>query len=137
MYNKVILVGTVGQNPELKKVSNDTSFVSISLAINKKIKNEIKTDWFKCVFFGKVADSFSKAVKKGSSVVIEGSLSQRTWVGKDGKKNDTTEINVFSWDFFNTFYNKNKQSSPSVEPDVSISLPESEEVLLDDDDIPF
>ncbi|MNF92345.1 Single-stranded DNA-binding protein [compost metagenome] len=97
--NKVILVGTCGQDPEVRYLPNGNAVTNLSLATseqwtdkqtNQKVE---KTEWHRVSLFGKVAEIAGEYLRKGSQVYIEGKLQTREWE-KDGIKRYTTEIVV-------------------------------------------
>jgi single-strand DNA-binding protein len=98
--NKVILIGYLGQNPDIRYMTNGSAVVNINLATseNWKDKNtgEIKekTEWHKVVLFGKLAEIAGEYLKKGSQVYIEGSLQTRKWKDQNNFERYTTEIIV-------------------------------------------
>lgn len=95
--NKVILIGNVGQAPELKHV-NETPYCIISVATNESYKDkdgnkQIKTEWHNVVLWRNQADFAVKYIKKGSKVGVEGKLRTRSWQDKETNKTMyTTEI---------------------------------------------
>lgn len=97
--NKVILVGTLGQDPEVKYLTNGNAVCNLSLATSEQWKDKQtgekkeKTEWHRVVMFGKVAEIAGEYCRKGSQVYIEGKLETREWE-KDGVKRYTTEIKV-------------------------------------------
>lgn len=97
--NKVILVGTCGQDPEVKYMTNGNAVTSVSLATSEQWKDKQtgekkeKTEWHRVCLFGKVAEIAGEYLRKGSQVYIEGKLQTREWE-KDGVKRYTTEIVV-------------------------------------------
>lgn len=97
--NKVILVGTIGQDPEVKILSNGNAVCNLSIATSEQWKDKQtgekkeKTEWHRVVMFGKVAEIAGEYCRKGSQVYIEGKLETREWE-KDGVKRYTTEIKV-------------------------------------------
>lgn len=97
--NKVILVGTCGQDPEVKYLSNGNAVTNLSLATSEQWKDKQsgekkeKTEWHRVVIFGKVAEIAGEYLRKGSQVYIEGKLQTREWE-KDGIKRYLTEIVV-------------------------------------------
>lgn len=96
MINKVILIGNVGKDPEVRHLENGKSVASFTMATTNKYKDQqgaVKesTEWHQIVFWGKVAEVVEKYVKKGSKLYIEGSLKTRSWE-KDGVTRYTTEI---------------------------------------------
>ena len=97
--NKVILVGTCGQDPELRFLPNGNAVCNVSLATNeewmdKQTNQKVsRTEWHRVSMFGKVAEIAGEYLRKGSQVYIEGKLQTREWE-KDGIKRYTTEIVV-------------------------------------------
>lgn len=96
--NKVILVGNLGADPEIRYLSNGGAVANIRLATSDRQKdranNEIKevTEWHRVVFFGRLAEIVSEYLKRGSLVYIEGRIRTRKWQGQDGTNRYSTEI---------------------------------------------
>lgn len=97
--NKVIIVGSVGQDPEVKYLTNGNAVCNLSVATSEQWKDKQsgeakqRTEWHRVVMFGKVAEIAGEYCRKGSQVYIEGKLETREWE-KDGVKRYTTEIKV-------------------------------------------
>ncbi len=97
--NKVILVGTCGQDPEVRYMPNGNAVTNLSLATSEQWTDKQtgqkveKTEWHRVAMFGKVAEIAGEYLRKGSQVYIEGKLQTREWE-KDGIKRYTTEIIV-------------------------------------------
>lgn len=95
--NKVILVGTVGKDPEVKYMPNGGAVANVSVATHESWKDKASgekketTEWHRVVFFRQLAETVGKYVRKGHQIYIEGSLKTRSWE-KDGQKHYTTEI---------------------------------------------
>jgi single-strand DNA-binding protein len=94
--NKVTLFGNVGKDPE-SKVINQKTVTKFSLATNKSYSNSAgekvtETQWHQIVLWGKVAETASKYVKKGQSLIIEGEISYRSYENKEGQTVYITEI---------------------------------------------
>ncbi|MFI4853206.1 MAG: single-stranded DNA-binding protein [Candidatus Makana argininalis] len=98
--NKVILIGKLGNDPEIKSMINGSTMVNISIATSEiwKDKNNgekrEKTEWHRVVFFGKIADIAGEYLHKGSQVYIEGSLHTRKWQDNNGNYKYITEVIV-------------------------------------------
>lgn len=96
--NKVILVGNLGRDPEVRHLSSGDAVVNISIATTDKWKDkqtgEAKemTEWHKVNFFGKLAEIVGQYLKKGSTIYIEGSIHTRKYTDKDGAEKYSTEI---------------------------------------------
>lgn len=97
--NKVILVGTCGQDPEVRYLPNGSAVTNLSLATSeawsdKQTGQKVeKTEWHRVVLFGKVAEIAGEYLRKGSQCYIEGKLKTREWE-KDGIKRYVTEVHV-------------------------------------------
>ena len=98
--NKVILIGNLGKDPEVKYMPSGDAIANITLATsdtwNDKSSGEKKekTEWHRVVFFGKLAEIVGQYLKKGSKVYVEGQLQTRKWQGQDGQDRYTTEVVV-------------------------------------------
>lgn len=95
--NKVILVGNLGQDPELRYTGNGTAVCNLRLATNEAYKDQNnewvdKTEWHSVVAWARLAEICGEYLKKGSQVYIEGSLQTRTWEDRDGNTRYTTEV---------------------------------------------
>ncbi|EPJ7711153.1 single-stranded DNA-binding protein [Citrobacter freundii] len=98
--NKVILVGNLGQDPEVRYLPNGGAVANITLATSEswrdKATGEMKeqTEWHRVVLFGKLAEVASEYLRKGSQVYIEGQLRTRKWTDQSGVEKYTTEVLV-------------------------------------------
>ena len=95
--NKVLLMGNLGRDPEVRFTTGGQSVANFSIATNEtwKDKNgqvQEKTEWHKIVVWGKLAELCGEYLKKGRQAFIEGRLQTREWTDKEGKKNYSTEI---------------------------------------------
>jgi len=96
--NKVILVGNLGKDPEVRYSPNGGGVANITIATTESWKDKTsgekveKTEWHRVVFFGRLAEIAGEYLKKGSQVYIEGRLQTRKWQDKEGKDRYTTEI---------------------------------------------
>lgn len=96
--NKVILVGNVGVNPELRHTPNDSAVTQLSIATSESWKDkntgetQERTEWHKVVLFNRLAEIAAEYVKKGSKIYIEGSLKTRKWTDNAGVEKYTTEV---------------------------------------------
>ncbi|KTT01647.1 single-stranded DNA-binding protein [Pseudomonas parafulva] len=97
--NKVILVGTCGQDPEVRYLPNGNAVTNLSLATSEQWTDKQsgqrveRTEWHRVVLFGKMAEIAGEYARKGSQLYIEGKLQTREWE-KDGIKRYTTEVHV-------------------------------------------
>ncbi|WWO97018.1 MAG: single-stranded DNA-binding protein [Candidatus Dasytiphilus stammeri] len=98
--NKVILIGYLGQNPEIRYMPNGNAVTNLNLATSESWRdkqtgeNKEKTEWHRVVLFGKLAEVAGEFLHKGSQVYIEGTLQTRKWKDSHGQERYTTEIIV-------------------------------------------
>jgi len=92
--NKIILVGNLGRDPELKVSPGGVSFCRFSLGVTEKYSGEDKTEWFNCVTFNRLAEVADKYLKKGRQVYIEGRLQTRKYQDKAGQDRQASEVIV-------------------------------------------
>ena len=96
--NKVILVGNLGKDPEVRYSPNGGAVANITIATSESWKDKTsgekqeKTEWHRVVFFGRLAEIAGEYLKKGAQIYIEGRLQTRKWQDKEGKDRYTTEI---------------------------------------------
>ena len=98
MLNNLVIKGNLTRDCELKTVGNDTSLATFSIAVNDKYKDNEKTHFFDCKFFGKSGAAFAQYHSKGSQCLLVGSIEQERWE-KDGQKRSTVVINVRNFEF--------------------------------------
>lgn len=98
--NKVIIVGSLGQDPEVKYLNNGAAVANLSIATSEEWKDKStgdkkqNTEWHRVVIFGKLAEIAGEYLRKGSQVYIEGKLQTRKWHDQSGNDRYTTEIVV-------------------------------------------
>ncbi|MEE8731471.1 MAG: single-stranded DNA-binding protein [Rahnella inusitata] len=98
--NKVILVGNLGQDPEIRYMPNGGAVANMTLATSESWRDKAtgeqkeKTEWHRVVLFGKLAEVAGEYLKKGSQVYIEGALQTRKWTDQAGVEKYTTEVVV-------------------------------------------
>ena len=96
--NKVILVGNLGQKPDMKYTQSNTAVANLSLATSESWKEKdsgdlkTKTEWHRVVYFGKLAEIAEQYLDKGSKVYVEGKLQTRKWQDQSGNDRYTTEV---------------------------------------------
>ena len=101
--NKVILVGNLGQDPEVRYTPGGAAITNISIATSESWKDkntgqmQDKTEWHRVVFFGKLAEIAGEYLHKGSQVYVEGKLQTRKWQDKQGQDRYSTEVVVDSF----------------------------------------
>jgi len=98
--NKVILIGNLGQDPEVRYTPSGDAVTNITLATSESWTDKAtqqkqeRTEWHRIVFFGKLAEVVGQYLRKGSKVYVEGALRTRKWQGQDGQDRYTTEVVV-------------------------------------------
>lgn len=148
--NKVILVGNLGKDPELRTTSSGSSVCNFSIATTERWKNnesgnlEERTEWHNIVVWGRQAENCNQYLTKGSPVFIEGRLQTRSWEDKEGKKRYTTEIVALTVKFLGSRRDAGERSVAPVAEAYSGSAakkvapaPESPPDFNEDEDIPF
>jgi single-strand DNA-binding protein len=96
--NKVILVGNIGKDPEVRYTASGAAITNISVATSESWRDKTsgeqqeRTEWHKVVFFNRLAEIAGEYLKKGSQVYVEGSLRTRKWQDQSGQDRYTTEI---------------------------------------------
>lgn len=142
--NKVILLGRLGQDPELKHTPSGAAVCNFSMATseswNDKNTNEKKekTEWHRIVVWGKLAELCNQYLSKGRQAFVEGKLETRSYDDKDGVKKYTTEIRALTVQFIggDNSQGENKNQSSSNKPaakDYNVST----DANFSSDDIPF
>jgi single-strand DNA-binding protein len=96
--NKVILIGNLGNDPEVRYTAGGSAVANVSLATTESWRDkesgeqQEKTEWHRIVFFGRLAEIVAEYLKKGSQIYVEGRLQTRKWQDKEGNDRYTTEI---------------------------------------------
>lgn len=144
--NKVILIGNVGRDPEVRYLNNETPVANFSLATSETYTNRngekvTQTEWHNIVLWRGLASVAEKYVKKGTQLYIEGNIRTRSWDDKDGNKRYTTEIVGTNMQMLGRRGEggQNGGDSASTMPDNEPSSP-SEPFVQDNDvadDLPF
>ena len=128
--NKVIIVGNLGQDPEARFTPQGTAVTNLSIATNESWKNQEgqiqdRTEWHRVVMYGKMAETASEYMRKGSMVYVEGRLRTKEWEDQNQIKRKTTEIMC---DNFTMLGRRGDNQS------IQNNRPESS---TEDDDLPF
>jgi single-strand DNA-binding protein len=140
--NKVILIGNLGADPEVKYLSNGTTVANFRIATSENRVNRASgekttmTEWHRIVAFGRLAEICGEYLNKGKQVYIEGRLRTRTWEDKEGNKRSSTEIVANQMQMLGA-----AGGAPAAPP---APTPEAEKESFDpnmasgpDDDVPF
>ena len=137
--NKVILVGNLGKDPDMRYTAGGDAVANLSIATseswndNQTGEKKEKTEWHRVVFFRRIAEVCGEYLKKGSSVYIEGSLRTRDWEDDQGNKRYTTEIIGREMQMLG---GRRSEDNMDQSPQMNSSSPQPEEGLIDNE-IPF
>lgn len=136
MINKVILIGNLGKDPEIRRLESGAVVAKFSIATSENYRDkdgnwQEQTEWHDIVVWRTLAERAEQSLKKGMTIYLEGKLTHRTWQDQDGKNRKTTEVVA---DYFRIL--DKKQGSPqagSAQPaETSFDAPITEE-----NDLPF
>lgn len=139
MINKVILVGRVGLDPEVRVLPDGGKIARLSIATTERIYNKESntttdhTEWHKVSLWGGLADVADKWVHKGDLLYIEGTIRTREWLDKEQRKNYTTEINAKDMKMLGS-RSSNEAKDVSVEPEPTQDVAP---IPTDPDGLPF
>lgn len=100
--NKAILIGHLGQDPDIRQTNSGSSVANFSLATSKKYKDQqgewkTKTEWHRVVVFGKSAEFVGNYFRKGTKAYVEGEITTKEWEDREGNKKKSTEIVVLPY----------------------------------------
>jgi len=147
--NKVLILGNVGKDPEIRYLPSGGAVANLSIATSEKWKDkqtgqqQEKTEWHRCSAFGKLAEIIGEYVKKGSKIYVEGSIHTRKWQAQDGTDRYSTEIKVRSMQMLDSRGETDStapqaQSNHSAQPaQQPVAAQQSGGYDSFDDDIPF
>ncbi|MEY0302574.1 single-stranded DNA-binding protein [Providencia manganoxydans] len=145
--NKVILIGHLGQDPEIRYMPAGGAVANLTLATSESWRDKQtgemreKTEWHRVVIFGKLAEVAGEYLKKGSQVYIEGSLQTRKWQDQSGQDRYTTEVVVNvggSMQMLGGNSNQAGSQQPARQTQQQKPAPQNNEPPMDwDDNIPF
>jgi single-strand DNA-binding protein len=143
--NKVILLGNLGKDPEVRYFPNGDAVCNVTVATSESWTDKAsgekkeKTEWHKVTFTKKLAEVVGQYLKKGSKVYVEGKLQTRKWTDKEGKDQYTTEIVAFDMQMLDgkSQGEARPAASTSARPAQQPAQSASEEPPFEDDDIPF
>jgi len=139
--NKVILVGRLGRDPEVRHTNTGNIVVNFTVATSdtwtdrQTSEKKEKTEWHRVVAFQKLAELCGNYLSKGRQVYVEGSLQTREWADKDGNKRHTTEIVASTVQFLGDIANNKQPGASFSESDMPVSAGPT--FSDSDDDIPF
>jgi single-strand DNA-binding protein len=137
-FNKIILVGNLGRDPELRYTPQGTPVCSFSMATNERRKDKSgemqdQTTWFRVTLWGRQAETASQYLTKGRPVYIEGRLRVEEWTDRDGKSRQTLEVHATDMQFIGGA----RSEEPLAEKAAAAGAGPAEQPDLSDEDIPF
>lgn len=140
-FNKVILMGNLTRDVEVRTTASGQSVANFSLAISRSWRGQDgqqqdQTSFINCVAWGKVGDIIAQYVHKGSPLLVSGRLDQRSYQDKDGNKRSAVEVVVEDFNFVGS--GRSDNSSPSVPSSNQSTNSKSQDVVIEDiDDKPI
>ena len=140
--NKVVLVGHLGGDPETRFTASGAAVANFNLATNESWRDanseiQDKTEWHRCVMFGKSAELGGDLLKKGQLVYVEGKLQTRNWEDKDGVKRYTTEVLCEMFTMLGRKMDNEGGAQQAASQASNDSNNGSSDSNDDDDDLPF
>lgn len=143
--NKVILIGRLGKDPEVRKINETTTVCNFPLATNESYKNQDgsyteQTEWHNIVMWRGVAERAERILKKGANVFIEGKLRTRSWEDKEKHKRYTTEIVVENFQLLDKREGTGQSFNQETRTDSDSGTTSSSNSIAEpsfDDDLPF
>jgi len=153
-FNKVLLMGNLTRDPELRYIPSGQPVTSFSIAVNRNFTGQTgekkeEVSFIRIVVWGKLAEICNEYLKKGRPVFVEGRLQSRSWEAQDGSKRSTTEVVAQNVQFLGTAGGGKSRgegsqdsfsddpSSPFDEPASGSSISISKDELRPDEDVPF
>lgn len=140
MINRVVLVGRLTKDPDLRYLSNGTPVATFTLAVNRTFSNqqgEKEADFINCVIWRKPAENVANFLKKGSLTGVDGRIQTRSYDGQDGKKVYVTEVVADSVQFLEPKGNGEKPKQQSNQKVDSDPFAGNGQIDIQDDDLPF
>ena len=143
-FNKVVVLGNLTRDPELRSTPNGQNVASFSLAVNRSWRNaqgetQEAVDYFDCVAWGKAGELISQYMQKGRAILVSGRLSSRSWE-QDGQKRSKVEIVVEDFNFIGegggNGGGSRGDSAPAAKSSPASKKSEDEVVIEDIDDEP-
>jgi|TARA_R110000787_G_scaffold252389_1_gene357851 single-strand DNA-binding protein len=137
--NKVILVGNLGSDPEVKTTPSGAEVANFSLATSESWtdkasgEKQTKTEWHRLVLWRRLAEVAGQYLKKGAKIYVEGKLETRSWEDKEGQKRFTTEVVVHQLEMLGG----DRQEGSSQQYQQPAPAPYVASGSSDDDDLPF
>ncbi len=139
--NRVILVGNLGKDPEVRSLESGTKVASFPLATSESYtkdgERQTITEWHNLVVWRGLAEVVEKYLKKGNQIYVEGKLRTRNWTDKEGNKRYTTEVIVDNLTMLGGKRDNDSAYSPSASKTEAAETQENPFVADETDDLPF
>jgi len=140
-FNKIILVGNLGRDPELRYTAQGTPVCSFSMATNERRKDrngemQDHTTWFRITLWNRLAETASQYLQKGKQVYIEGRLRVEEYIDRDGKPRHSLEVFATDMQFIGSRGGDDTPQERAASASAS-AAPADSQADLSDDDIPF
>jgi len=143
--NKVILIGRLGQDPDMRYTPSGTAVANFSIATNQASKDQDgnfvdKTDWHRIVAYGRTAEVAGEYLNKGKLVYVEGRIQTRSWEDKNGQKRTTTEVICNNMQLLGSRSESEQnmtEKAPEDETPPDNESEASQEKSEEEDDLPF
>jgi len=145
MINRVVLVGRLTRDPELRRTSSGIAVASFTIAVDNRVKSgaERSASFIPCTVWNQAADNMAKFTRKGSLVGVEGRLNQRTYDAKDGRKVNVLEVICDSVQFLEPKGTQASEPAPRDDTPVFDDMNDDNgnrnlsSIDIPDDDLPF
>ncbi len=135
--NKVILIGNLGKDPEVRYTQSGTAVTNFTMATSRSFKKDgekvDETEWHRVVAFGRTAEVCGEYLNKGKQVYVEGRIQTREWEDKEGNRRWTTEIIIERMQMLGTRAERAVEQPPPITEDPFDKTPDD----VRDDDVPF
>jgi single-strand DNA-binding protein len=137
MLNKVMIIGNLGADPEMRYTANGSAVTTFNVATSRRFTDSSgerreETEWFRVVTWNRLAETCAQYLVKGRQVYVEGRLQTRSWEGQDGQKRYTTELIAEDVRFLG---GGRQEGAPAFAPGLPVGADSEGDV--DPDDLPF
>ena len=140
-YNKIILVGNLGRDAELRSTPQGKQVATASLAVEDTSKKDDRgkyaTEWYRIKIWGKQAETLALYLVKGKTILVEGRLSIQTWTDKEGKNRYTPEVSADRVVLLGSGAQQDRDAAPRDDPRGNAAIDKSNGEEMTDSDIPF
>ncbi len=142
MLNKIMIIGNLGGDPEMRYTANGNAVSNFSVATNRQYttgdgERREETEWFRVVTWNRLAEICSQYLSKGRQVYVEGRLQTRSWEDTSGQTRYMTELIAQEVKFLGRPHDEGQQQAPSASPARAAAAVGAEELFGDPDDLPF